>query len=182
MLNKEQSAGTIAEQGTNADDMHVSPAIGNTTVVGSPSLSKREIKFRAWDKKCMSMHKVRNIEFLLGSITCFGSKFLDCDFNLSGSEAVLMQYIGKKDIHKKDIYEGDIVKWGHEKGGEESPVRIAVVRLDPDIQFHIVNYRMNFLGQNKVFHYGGFIYTATEKWLEVIGNVFENPELLEAVQ
>jgi len=25
MLNKEQSAGTIAEQGTNAEDMHVQP-------------------------------------------------------------------------------------------------------------------------------------------------------------
>jgi len=31
-MNNEQSAGTIAEQGTNADDMHVSPAIGNTLV------------------------------------------------------------------------------------------------------------------------------------------------------
>lgn len=35
MLNKEQSAGTIAGQSTNADVNTVSPAIGNTTVVCS---------------------------------------------------------------------------------------------------------------------------------------------------
>lgn len=92
----------------------------------------------------------------------------------------IMKGIGKKDVNGKEIFEGDIVKWGHKKGGEEDPVRIAVVKMQPDIQFHIINYKMNFMGQNKVFHYGSFIYTDTEKWLEVIGNVFENPELLDS--
>ena len=94
----------------------------------------------------------------------------------------VMKGIGCKDLTGKDIYEGDIVKWGHKKGGEEDPIRIAVVKMQPDIQFHIINYKMDFMGQNKVFHYGSFIYTDTEKWLEVLGNVFENPELLECVQ
>lgn len=91
------------------------------------------------------------------------------------------QSVGLKDLKGKKIFEGDIVKWGHVKGGEENPIRIAVVKFNPDLQFEIINYKMNFLGQNKIFHYGSFIYTDTEKWIEVIGNVHENPELLSDV-
>lgn len=91
----------------------------------------------------------------------------------------IMKGIGKKDVNGKEIFEGDIVKWGHKKGGEEDPIRIAVVKMQPDIQFHIINQNLCLFGLIKVYHYGRFFYTDTENWLEIIGNVFENPELLE---
>lgn len=152
----------------------------NTIVVGIP---QRTIKFRAWGRygeweedETLDCRKWQMID---GDSLCF-EEFKPVVDLLESKEGVeyFMQYIGCKDVNGKEIYEGDIIKWGHKKGGEENPVRIAVVKLDPDIQFHIVNHTMDFLGQNKIFHYGSFIYTDTEKWIEVIGNVCQNPELL----
>ena len=115
-------------------------------------------------------------------------EFIQCDNGLwfemiedfhSGEVLQVMKGIGKKDVNGKEIFEGDIVKWGHKKGGEEYQVRIAVVKMQPDIQFHIINKNKYYFGLDKVYHYGRFIYTDTENWLEIIGNVFENPELLD---
>ena len=115
-------------------------------------------------------------------------EFIKCDNGIwfdmiedfhSGEVLQVMKGIGKKDLNGKEIFEGDIVKWGHKKGGEEDPIRIAVVKMQPDIQFHIINQNLCLFGLIKVYHYGRFFYTDTENWLEIIGNVFENPELLE---
>ncbi len=83
----------------------------------------------------------------------------------------VMQYTGLRDIKGKDIYEGDVVKWGHIAGSYEDPVRIAVVEVKPDIQFRLTN------GQY-TFHFGSFIYTKTDRALEIVGNIHANPELL----
>ena len=86
------------------------------------------------------------------------------------------QYTGLKDKNGKEIYGGDIVKWGNCPEGDwgwERPVRIAVVEFDPDIQFNSKNV-------DHIFTYGRFAYQNTEKYLTVIGNIHQNPELLEA--
>lgn len=80
------------------------------------------------------------------------------------------QYTGLKDSKGREIYEGDIVKCGHlSKWTYENPVRIAEVKICPDIEFH---------SQVGVFKFGAFAYQKTEEALEVIGNTHENPELL----
>lgn len=84
------------------------------------------------------------------------------------------QYTGLKDIKGKEIYEGDIVKWGHIKGGEEYNIRIAEVKINPDLCFDCKN-----ISRPHVFHFGSFMYRDTEKWLEIIGNIHENPELIK---
>ncbi|HCU2178085.1 TPA: YopX family protein, partial [Enterococcus faecium] len=82
----------------------------------------------------------------------------------------LMQSTGMKDKNGVEIFEGDIVQWGDTPDWEEEPIRVAVVKINPDIQFD---------SNVGIFEYGRFIYRDTERFLTVLGNVYENPELLE---
>lgn len=96
------------------------------------------------------------------------------------STGILMQSTGLRDIKNNLIYEGDVVKWGHLEGSKENPVRVAVVEINPDIQFRRldISAKQGFLGQNYIFRFGSFAYTHTHKCLEIVGNIYENPELL----
>ncbi len=80
------------------------------------------------------------------------------------------QFTGLTDKNGKEIYEGDIVEWGMD--GEEITIRRAVVNIDPDIQFQRFN------DVDYAFQFGSFAYQDTENHLVVIGNIYENPELL----
>ncbi|WP_428262393.1 YopX family protein [Enterococcus faecium] len=83
---------------------------------------------------------------------------------------VLMQSTGMKDKNGVEIFEGDIVQWGDTPDWEEKPIRVAVVKINPDIQFD---------SNVGIFEYGRFIYRDTERFLTVLGNIYENSELLE---
>ena len=83
------------------------------------------------------------------------------------------QYTGLLDKNGTKIFEGDIVKWGHLANSREKPIRIAVVEFNPDIQYRTVT-----MGDT-YFKQGCFAYAETQFYLEVIGNIHENPELLE---
>ncbi|MCF8783240.1 YopX family protein [Rhodococcus ruber] len=79
----------------------------------------------------------------------------------TGWEDTLMQYTGLKDRHGVEIYEGDIIKPGQQTywtSNAEEPQKITVVTWD-DIQ-----------------HYTPYAFNAGLS--EVIGNTYENPELI----
>lgn len=80
------------------------------------------------------------------------------------------QCSGLKDIKGKNIFEGDIVKWGLISNGSENQIKIAVVKQNPDIQFHTNKWK---------YKYGLFAYQDTQNYLEIIGNIHDNPELLK---
>ena len=129
----------------------------------------REIKFRAWDGKMMRPSK---------QIGIWQSKCLFLDDGLV-KKWILMQYTGLKDRNGVEIYEGDIVKWGHIKGGEEDPIRVAEVRMGPQVEFVSRQKRVCRTGEDEYrFGYGTFAYRDTQNWICVIGNIHENPELL----
>ena len=75
------------------------------------------------------------------------------------------------EVNGVEIFEGDVVKWGDTLGGEETPIRIAVVKINPDIQFD---------SNVGIFNYGQFAYKNTEKFLTILGNIYEDKGLLEA--
>lgn len=151
-----------------------------------------------WDNRMRfvdSMHFPLN-KFSGKDISCepicendnYSNGWIGNSFNSVNSESkkeyVLMQFTGLLDKNGKEIYEGDIVKWGMYPNSQEFYHRYSVVKINPDIQFSIIYYlapktRKIQSGNGKVFHFGSFAYKDTENHLEVIGNIYENPELLD---
>lgn len=119
-------------------------------------------KFRAWfDSEMYDKPVVYDGEF-----------YLDCREFENGETyngAVLMQSTGLKDKNGKEIFEGDIVKY---KAGCNTFTEEVV-------------YDKNFAGFGVRDAYADIIFTFWElaedislSSLEVVGNIYENPELL----
>lgn len=135
-------------------------------------------KFRAWDKNTNDMVDVKKIDLEKdGSIGCI----VDYNgINLDVSECVLMQSTGLKDKNGVEIFEGDILKIIEVTNEGISEYITDVIWEDCSFVFKSdgVDYYDSFLGSfsgdpNKT-------YPLFE--LLVIGNVWDNPELLESVQ
>ena len=88
----------------------------------------------------------------------FGRNCGDGDFELK--EGKFMLCIGAKDSKGKDIYEGDILGFS-----DKRKKRVMLVK-------HQIAY---------CEEYGDYIGFNFDKDLEVIGNIYENPELIEEV-
>ncbi len=122
-------------------------------------------RFRLYDPSDQKIREVAEIDWSLGIVgTCGGAIEHELD------KVVLMQSTGLKDKNGVEIFEGDIVQWGDTPDWEEKPIRVAVVKINPDIQFD---------SNVGIFEYGRFIYRDTERFLTVLGNIYENSELLE---
>jgi uncharacterized phage protein (TIGR01671 family) len=121
---------------------------------------KREIKFRAWNKKDKVMVDVAAMNFGPSGFWSLIEYAYDAELQLADSYE-LMQYTGLKDKNGREIYEGDIVK--NEYG------KVMEVQYDPrSAAFGVGDYYFGTIGSGKT--------------LEVIGNIFDNPELLEGKQ
>ena len=146
----------------------------------------RTIKFRAWNIPNKTMYyDVQNgvlAENEKGQLVLGVSLGTLC----KDEGSIVMQFTGLHDINGKEIYEGDIVRWGMHGGswGHETWNRYAEVEINPDLQFRIIHYIHSETGEkrpsdNYIFHFGKFAYTETEQFLEIIGNVFENADLVK---
>lgn len=129
----------------------------------------RDIKFRCWDTENKEMLEVQELDYedsYNGQPmirTTMYSDYFDTE------DMILMQYVGLKDKNGKEIYEGDIVKFRFKDDREEFPDLIGYIE-----------YQTTFTAFRIMSNQGSFKIDITEiKFIEVIGNIYDNPELLE---
>ena len=118
----------------------------------------RKIKFRAWDGFKIIY------DFWIDSKTGIPHQqwYEDMD-RISGAK--IMQYTGLKDKKGREIYEGDIFKTSY-----GSTKFLSVVEWD-EINARFLGFTLE--RERKI------LYVGREPAVEVIGNIYENPELLE---
>lgn len=128
-------------------------------------------KFRAWDKRENTMRDVAVLHFTKGG------KVNSIEYWKTPSELksyhvrnlVLMQSTGLKDLNGVEIFEGDIVQY---RDGEYSYLGIVkrdcyqffIDGIEPDDNYDFIDVSNTFDGTSS---------------LEILGNIHENPELLE---
>lgn len=119
---------------------------------------QRAIKFRAWDKDRQEMFPVYELVFVPGGGIDIGARgALGMDDWRANCD--LMQYTGLKDKNGQEIYERDILKY------------CTNGRLSAPIEFPKDYTWLK-------------MHTEDAHWrsaVEVIGNIYENPELLPPV-
>lgn len=120
-------------------------------------------KFRAWHKTWEEMGKVKRIRFdddgNMTKVLFIGKKF---GTNENIDEIDLMQFIGLKDMNGQEIFEGDVVH-----AYSESASLIGVIEYF-DNAYCIKS-------KNGIYN---SLWTNAE-YFEVIGNIYENKELLK---
>ena len=129
----------------------------------------REIKFRAWDGK--SVFNVEQITFNEAIWGCDKGRGVSIVFQ---PHIILMQFTGLHDKNGKEIYEGDIVNVTN-KGIYNG---LKVVVLDDTILCYVLVFASEY--RNWVGTQGGLGYLKVSSGIkcELIGNIYETPELL----
>lgn len=120
----------------------------------------RTIKFRCWDSGKKEIFIPDEFVFNFNTNTL-------CQVDRMDVDSKLTQYTNTKDANGKEIYEGDILKYKNKNYPTSSGIYL-VKWIDEDCTFVCERkYPYNFLTSNI--------------WCEckVIGNIFENLELLE---
>lgn len=128
----------------------------------------REIKFRAWLKEDKKMVNIETIDFTDKSIQYLEkNEFINAYLlrRVSFDDVELMQYTGLNDKNGKEIYEGDILFFRDEN------TKYVVVWQDAafiikSVEIRKYSEKMCWLDD-------------TEICCEIVGNVYENKNLLE---
>jgi uncharacterized phage protein (TIGR01671 family) len=122
----------------------------------------REIKFQVWDKDAKQMWTWGDINIAdKEGVMCF----LDM---LQQDQFIKRQFTGLRDKNGKEIYEGDIIR-------AKNGVQIGtVIWVESDCKY-VVRWTKD--NPTKMVYDSNM---SSAQWCEVIGNIYENPELLQA--
>ena len=130
----------------------------------------REIKFRAWDSQWKEMRYGVGVWYsdYTGPVAVTYEAGYEYNEWIEHDSWILTQYTGLKDKNGKEIYEGDVYQEQH-----MSPVVIKFGDYSVDYYTEVI-----------AGFYCEVIGDRTSTWCvqdggEVIGNIYENPELLD---
>ena len=115
-----------------------------------------------YEKYPKGMYEVMELNFANETATLWSEKEQTC-FEVSFRKIELMQYTGVNDKNGKEIYTGFLVKWG---------LRIYKICFDCGFYMHDLSRINPEYPNTKEFK------EAPEEF-EIVGNIYENPELLK---
>lgn len=119
----------------------------------------REIKFRAWDKRSLKWFDMSTFELHSDCIVVRIPGM--SNFAIIKEDYELMQYTGMKDKNGVPVFEGDIYTFTFDNGHKNQ---------------YTVDSLQDFF-ENKGLYEGEYGWDYSE--IEVIGNIYSNPELLK---
>ena len=119
-------------------------------------------KFRAWDER-VGLTEVVSIDFFRKKIKINHWEYGNSNF-FPLDEVVLMQSTGLKDKNGVEIFEGDVLTSNVQPCKMVNPIKdgYGVVRFE-----------------NGMFKLGAISLVTFISKMEVVGNIYENPELLD---
>lgn len=127
----------------------------------------RDIKFKAWNKVLNKMYSHEELLKLTKDIV--KNEFVTGIYLPLNSDIEILRYTGLKDKNEKEIYEGDIVEFYFDGIKTKSEV---FYKKDKGFCFNISSYEYKYILNIKSL---GF----TDRETNIIGNIYENPELLK---
>jgi uncharacterized phage protein (TIGR01671 family) len=150
----------------------------------------REIKFRVWDSDNAVMAFSEESDqdayawgFENGDMKCWSLLDMEATVDEPAHREALeldgdtMQFTGLKDKNGKEIYEGDMIKFHHfwfDGLGESEEEHDCIIKWEDNYAAFLA---FTFKGED-LFHY--FLHECSDDGIEVIGNIYDNPELLKA--
>lgn len=132
----------------------------------------REIKFRVWDKVVNKWLDYEDVYFdQEGEVYLIEERdwaYQSYMYKENITEKVkVVRFTGLKDVHGKEIYEGDILKFNTDAPGVVDYFR-GSWRVKTPPRYRGDDWRTS-------------LWDATLDGYEIIGNIYENPELLNGV-
>lgn len=121
------------------------------------------LKFRAWDKKLQILGTVSNIDFDFEEVTFYIDDEEELDVSQTFKDVEIMQSTGLKDKNGVEIFEGDVVRNTH----TGSVGRVHWCVHNTGFFYYVEKDKKDYTVFRAKYN------------LEVIGNIYENKELLE---
>jgi len=128
----------------------------------------REIKFRAWDKKFNIMcYTFPNLFYIN-----LKGQVINTSVGDVSEDWVLQKYTGLKDKNGKEIYEGDIISL--------RICKLSKIELGRTMKAQVAYFELKAaFGLKEAIRYFSNMLSIERRTIEVLGNIYENPELLK---